>query len=245
MKCRTCGNEMEIRQTETGKVAICHTCKVKRRLKKKTTSTPQTYSNIPEKEIRKKSEKEVKKNYQEMLSAGSETDTKKKNPIGKIFLIILILSILGVGCFFGYRYYQETLANKSEKSGTATQPADNINVSTSSFVIEYVSHELSTDNEGAPCLLLYYTFTNKNSDISSNALSEVMLSVSQGNSPCPETTASTPIDETQNIALDIQPKESITICQIFRLTDTSDVTISASALLNEDGTILGSQTFSL
>ena len=270
MKCRACGNEMEIRQTETGKVAICHTCKVKRRLRKKENedSAPQVYSNIPEEEIRAKSEREIRQNYQQMLDAGENDNIgrksrksdykprkqrrrKKKNTALKVILVLLLLAVLGVGAYFGYRYYRNNFAGtgqNNQTTGEEQNPAtsnNSINVSTSDFSVEYLSHETSTDQSGNPCLLFYYIYTNNRKDISSNALSDVNLTAAQSGGECTESTLASPPEEVSNMTVDVEYNESITVCQVFSLSDTSEVTISVADLLAADGTVLGRQTFPL
>lgn len=250
MICRTCGNEMEVVQTDSGKIAICHTCKVKRRMIKKEKTRKKaipSYSNIPEEEIRSKSERAVKHNYQQMLDAGNssgKSKRKKKNPVLPILMTLLLLVILGTAVFFGYRYYRSQAAGSGQTSG-AQDIADNINVSTADFSIEYFDHEFSTDQSGNPCLLFYYIYTNNRKDVTGNALADVKLSAFQNDNECSEITLDAPPDEVANMTVNAEYNESVTVCQVFSLADTSDVTIYAADVLASDNAVLGTQVFSL
>lgn len=254
MKCRTCGNEMELTQTDSGKIAICHTCKIKRKLvkkeqpRKKPAAVSQSYSNIPKEAIRSKSEREVKHNYQQMLDAGNSPDKskrkKKKSPVLRLMLILLILVILGAAAFFGYRYYRNHIAGSGQTPAAQTA-ADGINVSTSDFSVEYWKHELSNDQSGNPCLLFYYIYTNNRKDVTANALSDVKLTAFQNNNECSEVTLASQPEEVANMTVNTEYNESITVCQVFSLSDTSDVTISVADVLASDSSTLGTQVFSL
>ena len=244
---------MEIAQTDSGKIAICHTCKTKRKLvkkgqtRKKPAAASQTYSNIPEQDIRAKSEREVKQNYQQMLDAGNhsrKSKRKKKNSVLRYLLLLILLIILGGAAFFGYRYYQNHIAGSGQTSDDQTT-AGSINVSTSDFSVEYLKHEVSTDQSGKSCLLLYYIYTNNRKDITGNALSDVSMTAAQNESECSETTLYSPPEEVANMTANMEYNESITVCQVFSLTSNSDVTISVADLLASDNSVLGKQVFTL
>ena len=283
MKCRTCGNEMEIRQTETGKVAICHQCKVKRKLVKKAeqpkaeSTSSQTYSNIPNEDIRRKSEQDVKDNYSQMLSAGTEDTPRSNRPsrtssgksrpsgkqkkrrrnrkrqIAKLIIILVIIAVLGVAAFFGFKLLKNRLGGDSSAKQTKTESqdtpkdtaTDSLKVSTDAFAVEYLKHEVSTDRDGNPCLLVYYTFTNKQSEIAASALNTVSLTAEQNSTPCQSALVDEESEEITNGVLDIESGQSATICQVFALSDQSDVTLKVSDLLDSDAEVLGEQTITL
>jgi len=253
---------MQIRQTEMGRVAICRTCRIKRKLiKKNQIPIPQSYSNIPEEEIRTRSEREVKQNYQQMLDAGETIERKqrpgkqkrrkKKRTALKIILVLALLAVLGAGSYFGYRYYRDHIAGSGQNtqaSGEDTdQPAENnsINVSTADFSVEYLKHVTGIDQSGNPCLLFYYIYTNNRKDITANALSDVLLTAEQNGSPCNEAVLAPLPEEAANMTVDIAYNKSINVCQVFTLSDSSDVTISVSDLLSTDDSLLGKQIFQL
>jgi len=310
---------MEIRQTETGKIAICHHCRTKRKLIKKS-DTPksevtntesnqpepkeaqpqkaqsqqaqsqqaqsqktgsneavpkkarsqkarpkkadsqksasprkQTYSNIPDKNVRRKSEKEVRQNYQQMLNADDDADRprrkQKKSGVGRIISILLVIILLAVGAFFGYKYYQEYNANHKQSSNDNEQspPAqtDSIDINTGEFSVDYIRHETNTDADGYPCLLVYYTYTNLRKDSSSSAVADVYLTASQNGSVCADATPAETHEEVTNAAKEVDANESVTVCQVFSLAATSDVTLNIYELLDSSNTVLGEKVISI
>lgn len=277
MKCRTCGNEMEIRQTESGKVAICHNCKIKRRLvkksevKKKEPDSGQAYSNIPEEEVRSKSEREVKQNYQQMLEAGDDAPAprkrkaaksqpparkkkKKKNIIGRVILIVLLIAILGVGGYFGYRYYKDHIAkpkNQTEQDKNANnetgQPAqsDSIDVTNDDFAVKFVKTETAIDENGYTCLLVYYDYTNNRKDMNSSALADVHLTATQNDTPCSDAVLKDTLEEINNAAKELAAGETLTVCQAFTLADSSDVKLTISETLDADNASTGTKTVTI
>jgi len=281
---------MEIRQTEAGRIAICHHCRIKRKLVKKSgnpksevrnaesnQSGPQktdgqkarpgksesrknaaprkqTYSNLPEKKIRRKSEKVVRQNYQQMLDAGDDADRsprrkQKKSGIGRIISILLVIILLAVGAFFGFKYYQEYSANHKQSSTgnkqSQTAQNDSIDINTGDFSVEYIRHETDTDADGYPCLLVYYTYTNLRKDSSSSAIADVYLTASQNGSVCADTTPAETHEEVTNATREAEANESITVCQVFSLADTTDVTLNIYELLDSSNTVLGEKVISV
>ncbi|MGO5053597.1 hypothetical protein ACTQ6A_14015 [Lachnospiraceae bacterium LCP25S3_G4] len=91
MNCPKCKNEMELRHMEDGDFAICRNCRIKKRVVKKQTSSEQLrtkYSNIPDKEVRHKREKEMKSAYNDLMDVG-----KHEEP-GNSYLVPIILGIV-------------------------------------------------------------------------------------------------------------------------------------------------------
>ena len=67
MKCPHCGKELAISKKDSS-YGLCHTCKKRYKLP----SQQQTYSNIPPKHIREKSERTIRENYRNMLEIEDE-----------------------------------------------------------------------------------------------------------------------------------------------------------------------------
>ena len=148
MKCPKCGNELRISKKDPS-YGLCDNCKKRyhlpERLRKsnsvrtqtKTASAAETdrseeqpddlfLSNIPPKHIRDKREKEMKSNYDAMLSAGSD-DSASDEPEEKArFLVMRILctlasvALFGIVCFQAFSNgLQNTVNGNVDYSGTA------------------------------------------------------------------------------------------------------------------------------
>lgn len=243
MKCKTCGNELEIRKANNEKLAICHSCKTKRRLKKKATSP--TYSNIPDKAIRQKAERDVKENYAQMLDAGTSEADQKSSPVLKIIVTLLILALLAGAAWFFTPLIKETFFSENVNPQETIRTADSINVDTKQFSIAYDRHEVSTDVNGQSALLVYYYFTNKQKDISISALSTVELKVTQNNALCSLAIMQTETPEMLNMTVPIAYEDSLLVCQAFSLTDTLEAVAEVSRLLPSSSEILGKETLIL
>lgn len=104
---------------------------------------------------------------------------------------------------------------------------DLIDMETDHFKIHYTQFRLTKDISGKSCLLVYYEYTNK-SGSSSCPMIDVSLQAFQNS-----ISLEAAIPETTENALDlymseVAPQQTITVCQAFSLTDTSDVTLTAS-----------------
>lgn len=97
-------------------------------------------------------------------------------------------------------------------------------VSTDNYSIKYVSHEISTDFSGKPCLLLFYDYTNL-SQYPSGALIDVSLQVLQHGRVRPAAIPNSFVSETDSYLKEVDPGKTARICQAFSLEDLSDVTV--------------------
>jgi len=251
MKCKTCGNEMEKQLRDGEKFVVCRNCKIKRRLKQKP-----TYSNIPDEQVRKKAEKDVKSNYQQMLDAGGRKPSrrrrraKKRSVLPRILITFLILALLAGATWFFFPKIKAKLSTNAntEKENTASTEInanDSIDIKTKTFSIKYERHEMSTDATGAPAFLIYYHFTNNQAEASISAISAVGLNAVQNNFYCPPATMAGETPEMINFTTPIAPKDTILVCQAFSLAEVSSVTIEVLDLLSTDGKVLGQETFTL
>lgn len=134
------------------------------------------------------------------------------------------------------------MEQKSEQE--AEQPAaaegDTIDMSNDKFTIHYTKHTITKDFGGAPCLMVYYDYTNNSTD-SSSAMVDVNLIAYQNG-----TALSAAIPEATENAIDmfmaeIEPGKTVNVCQAFSLNDESDVTLQAGEAFSFGGGTTTSQ----
>lgn len=142
----------------------------------------------------------------------------------------------------------QQLVNMEEtSSGTSTAPvsADStIDMTNDKFTIHYTQHRVATDFGGNPCLLLYYDYTNHGTTASSAMVDVSIQAFQNGES------LSAAIPENNDTAIDhfmaeIQPGETVNVCQVFSLTDMSDVTLEAGEAFSFGGGTITSQILKL
>ena len=126
-----------------------------------------------------------------------------------------------------------------KESEDSAQPAEEddgvLNYTSDQFTVVYDRYELSEDYSGNTCLLVYYNYTN-NSEEASQPMVHVSLRASQNGENC---TAAFPVDhntEMDNYMAEVPAGSTVSVCQSFELTDTSDVTLELSEAysFNED-----------
>lgn len=149
MKCPKCGNELRISKKDPS-YGLCDNCKKRyhlpERLRKNDSERPQRegssnaaarnrskeqqddlfLSNIPPKHIRDKREREMKSNYDAMLSAGSE-DSRSTEPeekarflAARILCTLASVALFGIVCFQAFSNgLQNTVNGNVDYSGTA------------------------------------------------------------------------------------------------------------------------------
>ena len=102
-----------------------------------------------------------------------------------------------------------------------------IDLSNQRFSIHYTRNVVSTDFGGEPCLLVYYDYTN-NGESSSSAMVDVNLTAYQ-NDAALEAAIPANCDEAVDAFMkEIQPGETVNVCQAFSLNDMSPGTLHAS-----------------
>lgn len=116
-----------------------------------------------------------------------------------------------------------------------TEPEDDgvINFDGDGYNVTYVRHETGTDYEGNPCLYYYYTFTNNGEENTSAAVASYIQCFQNG-VQCQSAITTESNDSINNYMMDVQPGGNVEVCQVFSLSDTSDVTIEASDLISLD-----------
>lgn len=108
----------------------------------------------------------------------------------------------------------------------AAQEGTLIDMTSETFTIRYTRHVKANDFAGAPCLLVYYDYTN-NSSTASSAMVDVSLMAYQNGSSLEAAIPENNDDAIDQFMAEIQPGETVNVCQAFSLTDMSDVTLEA------------------
>lgn len=134
----------------------------------------------------------------------------------------------------------EANTDNSSADDTATDEAkveDDgiINFDGEGYNVTYVKHETGTDYEGNPCLYYYYTFTNNGEENTSAAVASYIQCFQNG-VQCQTAITTDGNDSIDNYMLDVQPGGSLEVCEVFSLSDTSEITIEASDLISFDDT---------
>lgn len=122
---------------------------------------------------------------------------------------------------------KDASAGKTAAASAAPDESSVIQLSTEKFSIRYSQFRISTDISGAPCILVYYNYTN-NSTVSSSAMIDVSLQAYQNGEPCEPALPETTEDALDKYMTEVNPGTTITVCQAFSLKDQSDVTLQAS-----------------
>ena len=115
-----------------------------------------------------------------------------------------------------------------------------IDMSNEKFTIHYKQHRIAKDFSGAPCLLVYYDYSN-NGTAASSAMVDVNLQAYQNGqvltAAIPESNDAT-IDQ---FMTEVQPGQAVSVCQAFSLIDESDVTLQAGEAFSFGGGNVTSQ----
>lgn len=127
----------------------------------------------------------------------------------------------------------ETPEETPEPTEEAVEDDGIINFDGEGFNVTYVKHETGEDYEGKPCLYYYYTFTNNGEENASAAVTSYIQCFQNG-VQCQTAITSDSNDAINNYMMEVQPGGSVEVCQVFSLSDTSDVTIEASNLISFD-----------
>ena len=129
----------------------------------------------------------------------------------------------------------------SEDSSASSAPEasadDTLNLTTDKFTIKYTKHVIAKDFAGNPCIMIYYDYTN-NESTASSAMVDVSLKAYQHGEACEAAIPENNDDAIDHFTAEIQPGQTVNVCQAFTLTDESDVTVQAQEAFsfNEDAT---------
>lgn len=157
---------------------------------------------------------------------------KEKTIIGIIIAIVIIAIIGGFVATSskGGTFEKDNSSGESEQGQTDDGV---INFDGTGYNITLTSTQVGTDYEGKQCIYVYYTFTNNGDQATSPAAASLMQAFQNG---VEEETAITMDSsaEMDNYFNEVQPGASSNVCQIFTLTDNSDVTIQVSDFISTD-----------
>ncbi len=125
----------------------------------------------------------------------------------------------------------------SEDSSSSSAPEasadDTLNLTTDKFTIKYTKHVITKDFAGNPCIMVYYDYTN-NESTASSAMVDVSLKAYQHGEACEAAIPENNDDAIDHFTAEIQPGQTVNVCQAFTLTDESDVTVQAQEAFSFD-----------
>ena len=125
----------------------------------------------------------------------------------------------------------------SEDSSVSSAPKasadDTLNLTTDKFTIKYTKHVITKDFAGNPCIMVYYDYTN-NESTASSAMVDVSLKAYQHGEACEAAIPENNDDAIDHFTAEIQPGQTVNVCQAFTLTDESDVTVQAQEAFSFD-----------
>lgn len=131
---------------------------------------------------------------------------------------------------------QDEINNRlvSMKEGTAPEdteiPAPEadavVDMTADGFSIRYTHYRIAEDFGGSPCIVFYYDYTNSGTAASS-AMVDVRIQALQNGKALEAAVLADNEEAADNFMAEIQPGETVNVCQAFVLEDESDVTILA------------------
>ena len=100
--------------------------------------------------------------------------------------------------------------------------------------VTYTKHELSTDYEGNPCVIVYYNFTNKSDKAQSAMASGAYIEAYQNGIECDRSTISSADNnaDINNHYKSIMPGITLNVAESFKISDTSAITLTLTDLWN-------------
>lgn len=134
----------------------------------------------------------------------------------------------------------ETSDSQQEQTAQTTDSASTIDMSNDKFTIHYKQHRVAKDVSGAPCLLVYYDYSNNGSSVSS-AMVDVNLQAYQNGQPLTAAIPESDDNAIDQFMAEVQPGQAVTVCQAFALADETDVTLEAGEAFSFGGGIITSQ----
>ena len=121
----------------------------------------------------------------------------------------------------------------SASSAPEASTDDTLNLTTNKFTIKYTKHVITKDFAGNPCIMVYYDYTN-NESTASSAMVDVSLKAYQHGEACEAAIPENNDDAIDHFTAEIQPGQTVNVCQAFTLTDESDVTVQAQEAFSFD-----------
>lgn len=136
---------------------------------------------------------------------------------------------------------EESGSGDTEQKAPAATDRDTIDMSNDKFTIHYTQHRVAKDFGGSPCLLVYYDYTN-NGTAASSAMVDVNMQAYQNGEALSAAIPEATDDAIDKFMSEIQPGQTVNVCQAFSLNDTSDVTLQAGEAFSFGGGTTTSQT---
>ena len=131
-------------------------------------------------------------------------------------------------------------SSDSSASSPQASETDILDLTTDKFTIKYKKHTITKDFAGNPCIMIYYDYTNHSTSASS-AMVDVNLKAYQHGEVCEAAIPENNDDAIDHFTAEIQPEQTVTVCQAFTLTDESDVTVQAQEAFSFDEDATASQ----
>ncbi|MDO4602149.1 MAG: DUF5067 domain-containing protein [Eubacteriales bacterium] len=126
---------------------------------------------------------------------------------------------------------EKSLSGNTQENTVDAVPSpsdtDTIDMETDKFTIHYTQHRVGKDFAGKPCLLVYYDYTN-NGSAASSAMVDVNIQAYQKGKVCDASIPEANDTAVDNFMKEIEPGKTVNVCQVFSLSDESDVTLKAS-----------------
>lgn len=139
---------------------------------------------------------------------------------------------------------EEADGSSSENAQAPAASDGTIDLSNERFSIHYTRNVVSTDFGGEPCLLVYYDYTNNGSGASS-AMVDVNLTAYQNGASLEAAIPANSDSAIDAFMKEIQPGETVNVCQAFSLKDMSPVTLQAVDAFGLDTSVTVVQTLNL
>ena len=105
----------------------------------------------------------------------------------------------------------------SSSNASEASADDTLNLTTEKFTIKYTKHTITKDFAGNPCIMVYFS-----------------LKAYQHGESCEAAIPENNDDAIDHFTAEIQPGQTVNVCQAFTLTDESDVTVQAQEAFSFD-----------
>lgn len=161
---------------------------------------------------------------------------KDKTVIGVIVAVVIVALISGFVAFSSKGSGDSKDNTNKKQSAESQEKKDDdgiIDFDGTGYNVKYLKHETGTDYEGKSCLYYYYTFTNTGEENTSAAASSYVQCFQNG-TQCETAILAEDNSSVNNYMMDVQPGNSIEVCQVFSLSDNNNVTIEASDFISLD-----------
>ena len=229
MKCPKCGKELRKSKKDSDRL-LCDNCR----------------KGYWREDLEDDYDDDYEDGYSRKSGKPSKSGKKKGGALKIVLIVIAVLIVIGIiGAALGGGETDTSIndntaadtnsgeqqAQEAETESDTSEDDGVINFDGNGYNVTYVKHETGTDYEGNPCLYYYHTFTNNGEENTSAAVA-TYIQCFQNGTQCQTAITTDSNDSINNYMMEVQPGGSIEVCQVYALTDTSDVTIEASDLIS-------------